>query len=192
VTTSEIVDFLDRVPTDVIVVMDEAYHEFAAHEDVPDGIELYRRYPNVVVLRTFSKAYGLAALRVGFAVAHPVVAAALRKVAIPFGVSTIAEEAAIASLAAEDELFARVKALVAERERVWAALQDQGWDIHRTEANFVWLRLGDHTTDFVAACEAAGITIRPFPGEGVRITVAETPANDRVIEVARDFRRQMA
>jgi histidinol-phosphate aminotransferase len=81
---------------------------------------------------------------------------------------------------------------VAERERVWAALQDQGWDIHRTEANFVWLRLGDHTTDFVAACEAAGITIRPFPGEGVRITVAETPANDRVIEVARDFRRQMA
>jgi histidinol-phosphate aminotransferase len=192
VTTSEIVDFLDQVPSDVIVVMDEAYHEFAAHQDVPDGIELYRRYPNVVVLRTFSKAYGLAALRVGFAVAHPVVAAALRKVAIPFGVSTIAEEAAIASLAAEEELFERVRALVAERERVWCALQEQGWEIHRTEANFVWLRLGDRTTEFVAACEAAGITIRPFPGEGVRITVAETPANDRVIEVARDFRRQMA
>jgi histidinol-phosphate aminotransferase len=192
VTTPEIVDFLNRVPSDVIVVMDEAYREFSAHDDVPDGIELYRTYPNVVALRTFSKAYGLAALRIGFAVAHPVVAAALRKTALPFGVSTIAEEAAIASLAAEDQLLERVRALVLERERVWTALRDQGWDIHRTEANFVWLRLGERTMDFVGACEAAGITIRPFPGEGVRITVAETEANDRVIEVAWDFRKLMA
>lgn len=192
VTTPEILDFLERVPPDVIVVMDEAYREFAAHDDVPDGVDLYRRFPNVVVLRTFSKAYGLAALRVGFAVAHPVVAEALRKTAIPFGVSTIAEEAAIASLDAEDELFERVHALVLERERVWSALRDQGWDIHRTEANFVWLRLGDRTMEFVAECEAAGITVRPFPGEGVRITVAETEANDRVIEVARGFRQRTA
>ena len=190
VTTTEIVGFLERVPRDVIVVMDEAYREFSAHDDVPDGIELYRAYPNVVALRTFSKAYGLAALRIGFAVAHPVVAAALRKTAIPFGVSTIAEEAAIASLAAEDQLLARVGALVEERDRVWSALRDQGWDIHRTEANFVWLRLDDRTMDFVAACEEAGITIRPFPGEGVRITVAETEANDRVIRVAQEFRQR--
>ena len=191
VTTPEILDFIERVPPDVIVVMDEAYREFAAHDDVPDGIELFRKFPNVVVLRTFSKAYGLAALRVGFGVAHPVVAAALRKTALPFGVSTIAEEAAIASLAAEGQLLERVAALVVERERVWNALRDQGWDIHRTEANFVWLRLGEHTMDFVAACEEAGITIRPFPGEGVRITVAETPANDRVIDVAREFRTRL-
>jgi len=190
VTTTEIVGFLERVPRDVIVVMDEAYREFSAHDDVPDGIELYRAYPNVVALRTFSKAYGLAALRIGFAVAHPVVAAALRKTAIPFGVSTIAEEAAIASLAAEDQLLERVGALVEERDRVWSALRDQGWDIHRTEANFVWLRLDDRTMDFVAACEEAGITIRPFPGEGVRITVAETEANDRVIRVAQEFRQR--
>jgi histidinol-phosphate aminotransferase len=190
VTTPEILDFLAQVPDDIIVVMDEAYREFAAHDDIPDGIELYRQFPNVIALRTFSKAYGLAALRVGFAVAHPDVTAALRKTALPFGVSTIAEEAAIASLAAEDELLERVSALIVERERVWNALRDQGWDIHRTEANFVWLRLGEQTMDFVGACEAAGITIRPFPGEGVRITVAETEANDRVIEVARSFRQQ--
>jgi histidinol-phosphate aminotransferase len=191
VTTLEIEDFLARVPSDVIVVMDEAYREFITGDDVPNGIDLCRQHPNIVVLRTFSKAYGLAALRVGFGVAHPTVAQALRKMAIPFGVSTIAEEAAIASLAAEDELFERVRALVRERERVWTALRDQGWAIHRTEANFIWLRLGEHTMDFVAACEQAGITIRPFPGEGVRITVAETQANERVIAVAGDFRQRM-
>ena len=145
----------------------------------------------MVVLRTFSKAYGLAALRVGFAVAHTSVAEALRKTATPFGVSTIAEEAAIASLAAEDELMERVAHLVAERERVWSALRDQGWDLHRTEANFVWMRLGDDAADFAAACEEAAITVRPFAGEGVRITVAEREANDRVIAVAGAFRESM-
>lgn len=191
VTEPELVSFLDRVPDDVVVVIDEAYREFVAGDDVPDGIALYRRYPNVVVLRTFSKAYGLAALRVGFAVAHERVAEALRKTATPFGVSTIAEEAAIASLGAEDELLERVKALVLERERVWSALQEQGWTVYRTEANFVWLRLGDRTTEFASRCEEAGITVRPFAGEGVRITVAETEANDRVIEVARSLRSSL-
>ena len=189
VTEPELVAFLDRVPPDVIVVIDEAYREFIAGDDVPDGLDLFRRYRNVVVLRTFSKAYGLAALRVGFAVAHEQVAEALRKTATPFGVSTIAEEAAIASLHAEDELLERVRGLVAERERVWSALRDQGWQVYRTEANFVWLRLGADTAAFAAACEAAGITVRPFAGEGVRITVAETEANDRVIAVAQEFRR---
>jgi histidinol-phosphate aminotransferase len=187
VTEPELVDFLERLPSDVLVVLDEAYCEFIAGNDVPDGITLFRRYPNVVVLRTFSKAYGLAALRVGFAIAHAHVAEALRKTATPFGVSTIAEAAAIASLQAEDELLERVRSLVAERERVWNALRDQGWPVYRTEANFVWIRLGARTVEFTAACEEAGITVRPFADEGVRITVAETEANDRVIEVAGRF-----
>ncbi len=154
-TEGELVGFLDRVPSDVIVVLDEAYREFIAGDDVPDGMLLLRRYPNLVVLRTFSKAYGLAALRVGFAVAHETVAEALRKTATPFGVSTIAEEAAIASLQAEEELLARVRSLVAERQRVWGALTDQGWTVNRTEANFVWLRLGDEAAAFAEACEVA-------------------------------------
>lgn len=184
VTKEELVDFLDRVPKEVLVVIDEAYCEFVAGDDVPDGVDLYRTYPNVAVLRTFSKAYGLAALRVGFAIAHEKVAEALRKTATPFGVSTIAEEAAVASLAAEAELMERVSTIVAERARVWNALREQGWHIERTEANFIWLRLGDQTHAFQQACEAAGITVRPFAGEGVRITIAETEANDRVIDVA--------
>lgn len=181
--------FLEQVPAHIVVVLDEAYREFIVDEDVIDGLELYRSFPNVVVLRTFSKAYGLAALRVGFAIAHEPVAQALRQMAIPFGVSTIAEEAALASLEAEDELFERVHRLATERDRVWQALRDQGWALIPAHANFIWLRLGDRTEAFAAACEAAGITIRAFPGEGVRMTIAEREANDRIIEVAGTFLR---
>ncbi|MDT0342102.1 histidinol-phosphate transaminase [Streptomyces litchfieldiae] len=180
--------FLDRVPADVLVVLDEAYREFVRDEQVPDGLELYRERPNVCVLRTFSKAYGLAGMRVGFAVAHEPVAAALRKTAVPFGVSQAAQNAAIASLRAEDALLARVDALVAERGRVAARLAEQGWTVPESQANFVWLRLGEDTSAFAAACEAAGVTVRPFAGEGVRVTVGETEANDIVLRVAGEFR----
>ncbi len=180
--------FLDRVPSDVLVVLDEAYREFNRDPEVPDGVELYRERPNVCVLRTFSKAYGLAGLRVGFAVAHEPVAAALRKTALPFGVSQLAQDAAVASLAAERELLVRVDALVEERARVAAGLAAQGWTVPESQANFVWLRLGDDAVAFAAACESAGVIVRPFAGEGVRVTIGETGANDVLLRVAGEFR----
>lgn len=183
--------FLDRVPGDVLVVLDEAYREFIRDPEVPDGIELYRERPNVCVLRTFSKAYGLAGLRVGFAVAHEPVAAALRKTAVPFGVSQLAQDAAVASLRSEPALLERVEALVVERSRVFEALVEQGWTVPETQANFVWLRLGDRTSDFAAACEAAGVVVRPFPGEGVRVTVGERAANDLFLQAAEAFRKEL-
>lgn len=158
--------FLDRVPGDVLVVLDEAYREFIRDVEVPDGIEIYRDRPNVAVLRTFSKAYGLAGLRVGFAVAHEPVAAALRKTAVPFGVSQLAQDAAVASLRAEDELLGRVGSLVCERERVQRTLVDQGWTVPESQANFVWLRLGDRTADFAAVCERAGCGGQAVRGRG--------------------------
>jgi histidinol-phosphate aminotransferase len=188
VRRDELERFLDKVPQDVLVVIDEAYREFVRDAEVPDALDLYRDRPNVAVLRTFSKAYGLAGLRVGYAVAHTPVAEALRKTAVPFGVSGLAQEAAIASLGAEAELLERVEALVAERERVVAALREQGWDVPDTQANFVWLPLGERTADFAAACEAEGLSVRPFPGDGARCTVAETEANDRFLEVCRRWR----
>jgi histidinol-phosphate aminotransferase len=187
VRRDELVRFLDRVPADVLVVLDEAYHEFLRDPEVPDGIELYRDRPNVAVLRTFSKAYGLAGLRVGYAVAHEPVASALRKTAVPFGVNSLAQAAAIASLHAEDELFERVEALVKERERVTSALREQGWKVPDSETNFVWLRLGGRTSEFAAAAEAAGVSVRPFPGEGARVTIAEPAASDVLLKVARSF-----
>ena len=187
VRRDELTEFIDAVPSDVIVVLDEAYREFISDTDVPDGLDFFRERNNVVVMRTFSKAYGLAGLRVGFAIAPEPIAEGMRKTALPFGVSSIAEDAALAALECEDELFKRVRHLSRERDRVWQALADQGWDIHPSHANFVWLRLGERTQEFAQACEAAGITIRAFPDEGVRISVAEEEANDRVIDVGKSL-----
>ncbi len=183
----ELEAFLDKVPSDVIVVIDEAYVEFVRDPDAVRGLDVWRHRPNVVVLRTFSKAYGLAGLRVGYAVAHPPVAAALRKTATPFGVNSIAHVAAIASLDAIDELTERVDSLVAERERVVQSLADQGWKLPRCDANFVWFPLGADSTAFAEACEEAGLMVRQYGDDGVRVTIGEADGNTRLIEVAEAF-----
>jgi histidinol-phosphate aminotransferase len=180
----ELERFLDRVPQDVLVVVDEAYTEFNRDPEAVDGLGFYRARPNVCVLRTFSKAYGLAGLRVGFAVASAPVAAALRSTAVPFGVNLVAQTAAVASLRARPALEERVAALVAERARVLDRLRELGVEVPHTEANFYWLRLGDQTGKFAAACEEAGVTVRPFGDEGVRVTIGETEANDIVLGLA--------
>ena len=185
----EMVAFLARLPADVVVVLDEAYCEFVRDPDAADGIRLYRERPNLCVLRTFSKAYGLAGLRVGFAVAPEPVADALRKTAVPFGVSGIAQQAAIESLRREEALLERVETLVAERDRVRQALLDQGWEVPISEANFVWLDLGDATTEFAAECDKAGVVVRAFPGEGCRVTVAEPEASDVFLRTAAEWRK---
>ena len=112
VTQSELDAFIAKVPSHVVVVVDEAYLEFVRMDDAIDGIATYRRHGNVVLTRTFSKAYGLAGFRVGYAVAPAPLAAALRAVSLPFGVSHVAQAAAIASLEAQAELFVRVEDLV--------------------------------------------------------------------------------
>ncbi|MEZ7003349.1 histidinol-phosphate transaminase [Streptomyces sp. AD55] len=183
----ELERFLARIPERVLVVLDEAYREFVRDADISDGIELYRDRPNLVVLRTFSKAYGLAGLRVGFAVAHEPVAAGVRGAAVPFGVGSLAQAAAVASLRAEDELTERVAALVEERERVRDGLLAAGCEVPPSEANFLWLPLGGRTTAFAEACAARGVRVRAFDGEGARVTVGEPAANAVVVRVAADF-----
>ena len=183
----ELTTFLDRVPADCLVVIDEAYQQYIRDEAVPDGIELYRDRPNVAVLRTFSKAYGLAGLRVGFMIAQEPVAAATRSTMLPFSVNHIAQAAAIASLAAEDELMERVELTVKERTRVREELIAAGWTVPASEANFVWLRLGERTAEFAARCEEAGISIRPFGAEGARVSIGDPAANDAFLRAARDW-----
>lgn len=187
VRQAELEAFLATVPGDVLVVVDEAYVEFVRDPYAVKGVGLLADHDNVMVLRTFSKAYGLAGLRVGFAIGHAEVASALRKTAVPFGVSTVAQEAAIASLDAEQALAERVEQLVIERARVVAALTAQGWTLPSSDANFVWLRLGERSPEFAAACDAVGVSVRPYGAEGVRVTIGEGPANDRVVEVAAGF-----
>jgi histidinol-phosphate aminotransferase len=183
-------EFLGRVPDDCLIVLDEAYAEYVRDADVPDGMDLYRDRPNVAVLRTFSKAYGLAGLRVGFMVAHEPVAAAVRKTMLTFGVNALAQAAAIASLEAEPELLERVEAVVSERGRVRDELLDQGWSLPPTEANFVWLRLGADTKDFADVCDRAGVSVRPFRAEGARVSIGDREANDAFLAVARAYPRR--
>jgi histidinol-phosphate aminotransferase len=187
VTQGELDDFLAKVPPHVLVVVDEAYVEFVRMADPIDALASYRSRDNVLVTRTFSKAYGLAGFRVGYAVGPEPIATALRAVSLPFGVSSVAQAAAVASLAAEAELLERVDALVAERERLTAGLREVGWEVPEPQGNFVWFELGDRTTEFAAAGDELGIVVRPFAGEGARVSVGEPEANDRVVELARRF-----
>jgi len=187
VTQAELDAFLDAVPSDVLVVVDEAYVEFVRMDDPVDGLATYRRHANVVLFRTFSKAYGLAGFRVGYAVAQEPLAAALRAVSLPFGVSGVAQAAAIASLDAEKALLERVESLVAERARVEAGLRAEGWEIPDAQGNFVWFELGERTVEFASAADELGIVVRPFAGEGARVSVGEDEANDRLLELARTF-----
>ena len=183
----DLVGFLARVPSDIVIVVDEAYVEFVGSAGAADGLALYREHANVVVLRTFSKAHGLAALRVGFAVARAPIADLLRRVGMPFAVSSLAQVAALESLRAEGELAGRVEETVDERERMLVELVRQGHPMTPSHGNFVWLRLGATSMDFAELCASHGLAVRAFAGEGVRITVGVPAANDRLLSLTADF-----
>ena len=182
---TDVLRFLETVPPHVLVVLDEAYAEFVADPAAVDGTRLLDRFPNLVVLRTFSKAYGLAGLRVGYAItASPAVAGALRQVHVPFAVSVPAQAAALASLAARDELLARVALVVAEREPLLVALRGQGWDAPDSQGNFVWLPAGAGAEELARVFEDHGVLVRCFSGEGVRVTVTTAADSERVLAAA--------
>jgi len=180
----DLAEFLDVVPADCLAVIDEAYVQYVRDPAVADGLSLYVDRPNVAVLRTFSKAYGLAGLRVGFLIGHPPVAQAVRKTMLPFTVNSLAQAAAVASLAAESELLERVELVVKERDRVRGELLDDGWTVPPTEANFVWLPLADRSAHFADHCDAAGVSVRPYAPDGVRVTIADAEANDAFLAAA--------
>jgi len=177
--------FLAALPRDVLVVLDEAYAEFVDDPLAVDGTALLDSHPNLLVLRTFSKAYGLAGLRVGYALAgDPEVAGALRQVHLPFAVSVPAQAAALASLEVEDQLLAQVAQVVALREPLRQQLREIGWDVPPTQGNFVWLPTGADSDRVSAVFEEHAVLVRCFSGEGIRITVATPRDNARVLEAA--------
>ncbi|MEV6600556.1 histidinol-phosphate transaminase [Actinoplanes sp. NPDC051346] len=184
VRRAELDRFLDTVPSDVLVVLDEAYREFVTDDEIPDGLVAYGDRPNVVVLRTLSKAWGLAGLRVGFLVAQPDVAVAIRKVLTPFSTSLVAQAAALAALDAEDEVKRRCAIVISERERVTEALRKLLPEVPSSQSNFVWLPLGDQAAAFGAACEQRGVIVRPFQGDGVRVTIGTPEENDAFLAAA--------
>jgi histidinol-phosphate aminotransferase len=174
-------EFLDRVPDDVLVVIDEAYHHYADPALIPDALAVFADRPNVVVTRTFSKAFALAGLRVGYCIGSVEVAAAVRKTQVPFSVSGLAQDCAIAALGDEAEVTRRAALTVAERERVTKELAARGYDVPPSQANFVWLPLGDRAAAFAAHCDAGGVIVRPFGGDGVRVTIGLPEENDAML-----------
>ncbi|MCJ7826869.1 MAG: histidinol-phosphate transaminase, partial [Demequinaceae bacterium] len=175
--------FMGEVPSGVLVILDEAYVEFVRDPLVVDGRKALTRHPNLVIARTFSKAYGLAGLRVGFALGEPDVMSAIRACVTPFSLSGIAQAAALASLEVEGELFERVDAIVAERERTLKALRGQRWNLPEAQGNFFWFEAKDEASAFAAYLRTATppLLVRPFDGEGVRINVGSTGENDHLI-----------
>ncbi|KQU52413.1 aminotransferase [Rhodococcus sp. Leaf278] len=187
VRRAELEAFLDAVPSNILVVLDEAYFEYTrptADGDHVDGVELARGRRNVIVLRTFSKAYGLAGLRVGYAVADPDVITALSKVRIAFAVSTIAQQAALASLEASAELLARTDALIVERDRVRDALVAGGFDVNASQSNFVWLPLAEKSGEFASGAAEHGVLLRAYGNDGVRVTIGDPHENDAFLKFA--------
>lgn len=188
--TAETEEFIRSVPSDVVIVIDEAYQEFVRAEDAVDGLDFYRRYPNVIVLRTFSKAHGLAGLRVGYSISQPGITQYLRAAATPFAVSGIGEAAAVASLENYSEVVERVQSLVDERDRVVAGLKGLGWEIPEAQGNFVWLRLGSNSQEFAALAQSHALSLRAFGDDGVRVTIGEVEANTRFLEICGSYTKE--
>lgn len=187
VTAAEFDAFMAAVPQSVLVVLDEAYAEFVTDEAAVHGHPLLAAHPNLVVLRTFSKAYGLAGLRIGYALGPDYVLDAVRACAIPLSVTAQGQAAALASLEREDELLERVTEIATLRDRIVVELRAQGWDVPDAQGNFLWLPTGERTVAAAAAFEDAGIIVRAFPPEGIRISIGEHEAVETLLRTARSL-----
>ncbi len=187
VTAAEFDAFMAAVPQSVLVVLDEAYAEFVTDEAAVHGHPLLAAHPNLVVLRTFSKAYGLAGLRIGYALGPDYVLDAVRACAIPLSVTAQGQAAALASLEREDELLERVTEIATLRDRIVLELRAQGWDVPDAQGNFLWLPTGERTVAAAAAFEDAGIIVRAFPPEGIRISIGEHEAVETLLQTARSL-----
>ncbi|MFJ6677900.1 histidinol-phosphate transaminase [Microbacterium sp. NPDC091382] len=189
VTQADFDAFVAAVPSDVLIVLDEAYVEFVTDAAAVRGEQVIAAgHDNVVILRTFSKAYGLAGLRIGYAVGHPRILDAARSAGIPLSVTAQAEAAALASLDAEDELRERVAIVADRRDRLVNRLREIGWDVPAAQGNFVWLPAGERSLEVAAAFEAADLVVRPFAGDGVRVSVGEDESIELVVSVAASVR----
>ena len=186
---AEVEAFARRLPPTCLLVLDQAYCEFGDPEAASRALQLRSELPNLVVLRTFSKAFALAGMRVGWCAAHPEVVATLEAVALPFTLTAPAQAGALAALGMEAELSRRAGLLVAERDRLATRLRELGFPVPTSRANFLWLPLGESSSEFASACSSAGVSVRCFAGEGVRVTVGLPEENQAVLEAAAAYLR---
>jgi histidinol-phosphate aminotransferase len=187
VPAAKIASFLDRVPERVTVILDEAYIEFQSHDDPDATVDLLEDHPNLVVLRTFSKCYGLAGLRVGYAIGSARFRAAIDAVRQPFSVNALAQAAGAEAVLHGDDAVRRVESTLIERVRVEAGLEELGLTSSDSEANFSWVALDSRADEatIVAALSERAIAVRPGTPLGepehVRVTYGNPEENDRFL-----------
>jgi histidinol-phosphate aminotransferase len=183
---AEVAAFCEALPARVTVVLDEAYVEFQAHDDPDATVDLLAGFPNLVVLRTFSKCYGLAGLRVGYALGSPKFRAAVDAVRQPFSVNALAQAAGAEAILHQDDVARRVEATVAERAKVEDGLRGLGLATAETHANFSWIDLGEaEEADVVAGLAERQIAVRPgtplgSPGH-IRVSYGTSHENARFL-----------
>jgi histidinol-phosphate aminotransferase len=184
----QVAAFCERVPSHVTIVLDEAYIEFQTVDDPDTTVDLLADFPNLVVLRTFSKVYGLAGLRVGFALGSAKFRAAVDAVRQPFSVNALAQAAAAEAVLHQDDVAQRVERTLVERVRVEEGVRELGLSTAETQANFSWIDLGDaDEKEIVAGLAEQSIAVRPGtplgdPGH-IRVSYGTPPENDRFLEV---------
>ncbi|MFT4147686.1 MAG: histidinol-phosphate transaminase [Micrococcaceae bacterium] len=183
-------NFMKNVPQDLPVLLDEAYFEFVTDKESVQGNEYLDKFPNLITLRTFSKAYGLAGLRIGYAITSTDLAQFLDKLSRPFEVSAAALDAAKISLDYRDKALARVDEITAERDRVHTALKDYLNEsiMPKSQGNFIWFNVTKDSDSFTETLLLHGITARPYgTQEGVRVTISDPEANDVLIKAVKNF-----
>ena len=190
----EFLELAKHVPPSCLFVVDEAYYEYAVlAADYPDSLLCLKKYPNMVVLRTFSKIYGLASLRVGFAVANVRLISELHKVRPPFNVSAIGQMAAILALEDQDHVWRCAQKNVRERDRLTAALESLGFRVHTGAANFVLVDLRPRAgRDVFPRLARKGLVVRTLDPYGlphhIRITIGSPKENDRLLAAMESLR----
>ena len=191
IPAERIARFIEDVPPHVLVILDEAYVEFVLAEDPDTSIDLVRRYPNLVILRTFSKAFGLAGLRVGYALGTEEFRAAVDRVRQPFSVNKLAQAAATEALRHQDDVARRAEWNVVERAWMDEQLEELGLEVAESEANFCWLGLGEADEgEVMSALASAGVAVRPGAALGakgyLRVTYGTRSENERFVAALRD------
>jgi histidinol-phosphate aminotransferase len=177
--------FIAALPRQVIVVVDEAYFEYVRQPDYPDASGWLERFPNLVVTRTFSKAYGLAGLRIGYGLSSPAVADILNRIRQPFNTSSLAQVAALAALQDTDHLARSVELNTAELERVAAACRQLGVAVNPSVGNFLLVDMGTPAQPLFDALLREGVIVRPVANYGLpehlRISIGTPAENDQLI-----------
>jgi histidinol-phosphate aminotransferase len=182
---AEFADFLKKVPGDVLVVYDEAYREYAERTDLPDPLPLFKQYNNILTLRTFSKVYGLAGLRIGYGVGHPTLVAEMNKLRTPFNVTSVGQAAALAALDDSEHVERSAEMNGVERKRLYNELRRLGLDPVPSQTNFLFMQIGANAKGFCDDLLQQGVIVRPlawmgFP-EGIRISVGSPAENSKLL-----------